>query len=277
MELAELGTEERAVENEIREMEDRLAQMKARRAWLKEQIREGINRQEAKLSSYRGALREAESEVKQFLKRPPLYISAVMGDEEGFMALPSNRRTSGMAREWWTKELSQLRTRKQEVEKERSALEDGAKMWQDSIQVVNEFEDDLRKQMTSGESQGSEMLKKQIDKMKEAIEKLQKTADVAEERGWNLLICAVGAELEAFKEGQKILESALEMIEPRTEEHEEHDDDETHTNNSSLLNELNEAQKETESVKSVEREDSEDDGPNLAELLVDKGHEDDTS
>ncbi|KAG9236447.1 hypothetical protein BJ875DRAFT_357719, partial [Amylocarpus encephaloides] len=147
MELAELRTEERAVNNEIRETEDRLAQMKARKRWLAEQIQEGVNKQEARLSSYRGALKEAESEVKQFLKRPPVHVPAVTGDEESFMALPSSRRTLEMAREWWNKEVTTLQTQKEEVNKERVALEEGAKSWQDVMQTVTSYEDDLRKQM----------------------------------------------------------------------------------------------------------------------------------
>ncbi|KAH6664707.1 hypothetical protein B0J14DRAFT_607549 [Halenospora varia] len=309
MELAELQTEERAVENEIREVEDRLAQMKARRGWLRERIREGINRQEAMLSGYRGALREAENEVKQFLKRPPIPVSVVMGEEEGFMALPVGRRTLGMAGEWWSKELSQLELRKKETENEKMALEEGAKLWKESIKIVNDFEDDLRKQMASGQNHGPEMLEKQIGKMRAVIDKLSQTAKTAEEKKWNLLICAVGAELEAFKEGEAILRRALGMVSPSHADNNSHEADshesehnelgrtETQTSltsNESLLNELNEAALETEIENDREaemgldierevgkdmressfrtaREESEDEGPPV-ELLVDGGY-----
>lgn len=258
-ELAELRTEERAVDNEIREMEDRLAQMKARKRWLGERISEGVNRQEARLSSYRGALKEAEFEVKQFLKRPPIMVSAIMGEDKGFLALPSSRRTLGMAKEWWNKEVSQLKTRKEEVEKEKLALEEGAQLWQDSVQVVTEFEDDLRKQMASA-SDPSTMQAKIADNMASVISKLSEAVAKAEERGWNLLICALGAELAAFKEGEGLLRGSLGTDSAETEEKQE----ESHKSESNGLEELN--------GQGGEREDNEDDGPNLAELLVEPGH-----
>ncbi|KAH7379718.1 hypothetical protein BKA64DRAFT_749893 [Cadophora sp. MPI-SDFR-AT-0126] len=265
-EIAELRTEERAVENEILEMEDRLAQMKARKRWLGERIKESINRREARLSSYRGALREVESEVKDFLRRPPIPVSAVMGDEEGFTALPASRRTLGMAKEWWNKEVAQLKTRQEEVEKEKAALEEGAEIWAESVKVVVDFEDDLRKQMASSDAQDSNLLRKQIDRMGEVIKTLSDTLGVAESRGWNLLICAVGAELEAFKEGEEILKGALSATKGKDKA--EHDD-ESHDGN--FTNGLEELNGQTQRSPSLDREDSEDDGPNLAELLVDRG------
>ena len=262
MEIAELRTEERAVENEIREMEDRLAQMKARKRWLGERINEAINKREARLSSYRGALREAESEVKEFLKRPPIQASVVLGDEEGFVTLPPGRRTLGMAKEWWAKEVTQLQLRKEEAAKEKSALEEGATLWVESVAIVTDFEDDLRKQMSGSEVQGVLKLREQISKMRGVIEKLEATTGIAEERGWNLLIAAVGAELEAFKEGEGILRHAMETLQKGAgSAYVEHEDT---------------AANVVERSESSEREESEDDGPNLAELLVDGRDPDDT-
>jgi len=307
MEIAELRTEEVALDNEIREMEDRLLQMKARKRWLGERIKESTNKQEARLSSYRGALREVESEVKQFLKRPPIPVSVVMGNEESFTALPSSRRTLGMAKEWWNKEVDTLQARKADVEKEKEALQEGAGIWQRSIDLVIEFEDDLRRQMASNEPQGADMLQRQVVKMGDVIGKLESSMRVAEEKGWNLLICAVGAELEAFKEGAGILNGALAVLQPPESEqgghhdyHENdslvdsrdgHEEESRHdTDTDSILNELNKGVdvdilgQETPSLHGtdgglgyhgrarLEREESvsDDDGPDLAELMVDR-------
>ncbi|CAG8971426.1 hypothetical protein HYALB_00002008 [Hymenoscyphus albidus] len=259
-ELEGLRTEEQAMDSEIREMEDRLAQMKAKKRWVGERISEAVNRQEARLSSYRGALREAESEVKQFLKRPPVTVSAIMGEEQGFMALPTNRRTLGMAKEWWNKEISQLRTRKEEVEKEKVALEEGAQLWQDSIQVVTEFEDDLRKQMAG--TPDPSMLQTQIDKMEPVIGKLSEAVKTAEERGWNLLICAIGAELAAFKEGEEMWRGVLRTISGVvTEKH-----DEIQPPPKSESHGLEEMDGQV-----VAREESEDEGPGPELLLEGNG------
>ncbi|PQE15846.1 hypothetical protein CJF30_00006251 [Rutstroemia sp. NJR-2017a BBW] len=204
----ELQTEERAVDTEIREMEDRLLQMKARKNWLGERIKERVNQRESRLSSYRGALREVEGEVQEFLRRPPVMVSLAMG-EEGFMSLPPKRRTLEMAGEWWSKEITHLQERKTEVEKEKEALEEGAKLWSECIGVVVGFEEELRAQMRSGGVGDKEVLRKQVGEMRRVIERLEGAVKVAEERRWNLLVCAVGAELAAFKEGEEILRGAL--------------------------------------------------------------------
>jgi DNA repair exonuclease SbcCD ATPase subunit len=287
-EISELRDEERAVETEIREMEDRLLQMKARQRWLKERINEGVNRREARLSGYRGALREVEGEVRQFLKAPPIPVSIVMGEEEGFVALPPSRRTLEMAKEWWSKEIGALHGRKKEVGREKEALEEGAKMWRESIDIVVEFEDELRRQMKSTEVQDVDGLRKQIGKMETAISKLEETVKIAEERGWNLLICVVGAELEAFKEGVAILRGALvglggASVEASFRTAETGSEDKTREVSSvdglhglDGLGEMGRVEGvggQLNREESLEREESEDDGPNLAELLVDHGGE----
>jgi hypothetical protein len=321
MEIAELKTEERAVDNEIREMEDRLMQMRARKRWLGERIREGVNRQEARASGYRGALREVEGEVKEFLRRPPVPVSVVMGGEEGFIALPPNRRTLGLAKDWWRKEVTRLQMRLNEVEKEKSALEDGAGLWTDTINAVVGFEDELRRQMAAGDGgKETEMLRKQVGKMGEVIRELEATMTAVSEKGWNLMICAVGAELEAFKEGERILRGALQVVDPdsahiqpsstHTSSEQEHDlfqdgngsQDDTNrehsseaeregrdnnliddtadesredTDNDSVLHELNNgvgalSHGHARASFGSEAESNSDEGPNLAELMVDR-------
>ncbi|KAF7893289.1 uncharacterized protein EAF02_000827 [Botrytis sinoallii] len=148
-EIAELRTEERAVENEIRETEDRLLQMKARRSWLADRINERVNQRESRLSSYRGALREVESEVQIFLTRPDGYE---------------------MAEEWWSKEINSLQARKLEVQKEKEALEDGAKLWEESVKTIVNFEDELRENMKSSKVGDIEGFKMQIDSGEQRLE-----------------------------------------------------------------------------------------------------------
>ncbi|KAJ8070127.1 hypothetical protein OCU04_000520 [Sclerotinia nivalis] len=211
-EIAELRTEERAVANEIRETEDRLLQMKARKNWLGERIKERVNQRESRLSSYRGALKEVESEVQEFLTRPPVMVSISMENEEGFMTLPPKRRTLEMAEEWWSKEINSLQERKLEVEKEKEALEDGAKYWEESVGTVMQFEDELRESMKSGKVSDVDGLRGQIGKMKQVIGKLAETVEVAETKGWNLLVIAIGAELQAFRQGKEILRGALKSM-----------------------------------------------------------------
>ena len=282
-EVAELRGEEKAVENEIREMEDRLAQMRARRGWIRERIREGENKREARLSSYRGALREVEGEVREFLRRPPLLNAAPAAVNEddgvgGFMDLPIGRRTLGMAREFWGREIEEIDRRKLDVESERMALDEGARIWGDAVKSVVEFEDRLRVQM-KGDMQDSEVLKEQVRNMGRVIEGLEGHLKVAEEKGWNLLICALGAEVEAFREGEGILKGALGMTEGVSCDEGQLLDDGVGEEKGSAMEELNglhetaEDSARRESHHSLDREDSEDDGP-PGELLVDNSLED---
>ncbi|KAG0645640.1 Autophagy-related 28 [Hyphodiscus hymeniophilus] len=205
-ELVELRNEEKAVDNEIREMEDRLAQMRARKKWIQERVGEGENRREARLSSYRGALREVEGEVREFLRRPPILpASSITIQEEaeggGFMDLPVGRRTLGMAKELWSREIREIEARKSDTAQEKEALEQGAHIWEDAARTVMDFEDGLRVQM-KGDMQNPDMLREQVRSMGRVIEGLAENLKLAEEKSWNLLICALGAELEAFREGE---------------------------------------------------------------------------
>ncbi|TVY52093.1 hypothetical protein LSUE1_G010389, partial [Lachnellula suecica] len=180
---SELEREEAAVDNEIQEMEERLQQLRNRKRMLGQQREEAVNKREARLSSYRGALRETEAQVREFLKRPP--VLARMSDEDGFYTLHHSRRTLGMAREWWEREAGTLRTKREETSKEKDALEEGAGMWQNAIEAVNTFEDELRAQMAGGEV-GKELFRGQIKKMGDVIGVLGGILDQAQERGWNL-------------------------------------------------------------------------------------------
>jgi hypothetical protein len=275
-EILALQKEERGIDGEIRDLEDRLMQLRARKNWLGERIREGINRREARLSSYRGALKEVESDVKEFLRRPPVARSIVMGKEEGFAALPPDRRTLGMVSEWWGKEVAALSDRKSLVEAEKGALEEGAEIWSSTMETVTTFEEDLRKQMTANKAQDNAGLREQVGKMRDVIDKLERNLGVAESKHWNLLVCAIGAELEAFKEGEGILKGALGMSSSSGGRESVENEDtfystEDGVNGLEVTTEgLKEGSKKEEVLaREDSREESEDDGPNLAELMVD--------
>lgn len=280
-EIFALQKEEREVDNEIRELEEHLMQLRAQKNWLGERIQEGINKREARLSSYRGALRELESEVKEFLRRPPVERSVVMGNEEGFTALPPARRTLGLASEWWNKERATLIDRKSAAKDEKRALEEGAEVWTSTIEIVTAFEEDLRQQMAANTAQDNAGLREQVGKMGDVIEKLERNLGVAESKHWNLLVCAIGAELEAFKEGEGILRGALGM-KPSSGGRESVENEDTFYSTDDGANGLDvtteglkEGNKSTdELVREDSREESEDDGPNLAELMVDHGSRD---
>ncbi len=222
-EIGELKTEKSAVEMEIRELEERLMNLRARERHLSRRIEEAENRTEAEMSSFREGRRGVESEIKEFLKRPPVLEVAIAvttrqtsraSEEESFLSLPPKRRTLEMARDWLSSTLNTLSTYREATEKEREALEEGASMWNDAISLVTTFEEDLRLQMSGGQQLANHDLKQQLARMGTIVRDLEAKAKAAEEKRWNLLICAIGAELEAFREGEGLLRGVMATLDP---------------------------------------------------------------
>ncbi|CRK32523.1 hypothetical protein BN1708_005783 [Verticillium longisporum] len=240
-ELRDLGDQHQALDQEIREMEETLVGMRNRRRWLGRKMEDVKNRREAGLSGYRGAMKEVEGEVSSLMRRPPiepLDLEVLMtdaserGDEdmaglasgEEFLQLIPERRTPALAMEWWQGEIVMLEARKNQIDKDREALESGLDLWNDCATLVAGFEANLRK-LLKGEATGKgkekaaspeEALRQHVAGMAGVIEQLQEYVDIAETNNWNLLICAVGAELEAFEEAERMLRDTLESSDEPT-------------------------------------------------------------
>lgn len=248
-ELRELREEHGTVAGEISELEERLVGLRNRRRWLDGRIEDVRNRREAGLSGYKGALKEVEGRVEAILARPPvkpLDVEAIAGPpqtqvyegEDGeqsqqvvdqspggteFLRMRPERRTMEMAKEWWESEVSILERRKGEVDKERLALEEGVEVWRGAVKVISDFEAGLRREMksggatdgsTNGKGKGNiltpeQAMFAQLSKMGAVMSELEELLHIAEEKGWNLLICAIGAELAAFREAEAMLREAL--------------------------------------------------------------------
>ncbi|KAK7743439.1 hypothetical protein SLS53_003973 [Cytospora paraplurivora] len=225
-ELEDLGSEHHGVCDEIRDLEERLAELKTRRRYLEGRMDDVKNRREAGLSGYKNALREVEETVKSFLARPPVKPLDVEALAEGmnedvspggveFLHLRPERRTSGMAGEWWENEVAILERRKSQVDTDRAALEEGIEVWEEVVSLVLDFEADLRKQMSNSvtetngkgkerELTAAETLKLQYERINAVVTGLEQRLRIAEGKGWNLLIAAIGAELEAFREAARL-------------------------------------------------------------------------
>jgi hypothetical protein len=158
-----------------------------------------------------------------------------------------------MAREWWEGEVAILERRKQDVDRERAALEEGVEVWKEAVKLVTDFEDGLMREM-KGEEEGrpfgeddrfgnqqrsskgkgkaspsggiagtselsspslaparspEQAMRNQLAKIHTVMASLEERLHVAEEKGWKLLICAIGAELEAFRQAEGLLRDAL--------------------------------------------------------------------
>lgn len=213
--ITSLRSEEQTLSAEIRDMETRLYQMKARQRHLSREIQGLDNSIQAKLSSYRESLRMAEKEAKGFLERPPEYVSGKGEEEKGFWALPRERRTLEMAGEDLRSRRGDIRGRLRGSEAESVALEEGREVWDEVCENVNGVERGLREEMrgigTRGrDGEGPKGMKRVLEMMDRAKREIEEKLDIAEQKNWRLLVCCIGAELEALIEGEGVLRAALE-------------------------------------------------------------------
>lgn len=208
--LQGMKVEEASLDADIKEVEGRLYEMKARQRVLKLEISGVENRAQAKLSSYRNALGLAEKEAKGLLARPLLEVERESRVKTGLWALPKERRTLEMMREHYGEEEGAIKGQIEGLEKERDALEEGGEIWAEVVETVMEVEEALRREMKSLQEETREVgMKRILERMKEALTKIEESLMAADEKGWNLLVAAIGAEAEALGEGYKILEGAL--------------------------------------------------------------------
>ncbi|KAH7166294.1 hypothetical protein EDB81DRAFT_282975 [Dactylonectria macrodidyma] len=232
-ELRELDAEQGSLGEQIRLMEEKLVGMRNRRRWVKDRISDVKNRRESGLSGYRAAGRDIDNEVRELLRRPPvtpLDPRAIMKTStadskadiespggQDFLRLRPERRTSEMARMWWKGEVDILERRKAQISDDREALVEGAKVWSEVTKLVADFEKTLRELINSGQHQrdGDEAMASQkaisghLASMDSVVQELEQRLQLSEERHWNLLICAIGAELEAFVEAQGLLKATF--------------------------------------------------------------------
>lgn len=231
-----LDAERYALGEEIQLLEAKLSRMRNRHRLLKERMDDIKNKREAGLSGYYGALGQVNNEARAFAQHPliaPLDPDLLrIGSEVGgvpattggaeFMRLIPKRRTMKMASSWWKAEVEVLRRCKERVDQERQALEKGGQVWEKVTQLVSQFESDLRQALKNGtvstsSAKGKETAPSEDDilldqrvRMADVIEKLRGYMRQSEENRWNLLICAIGAELEAFEDGYRVLKSMTE-------------------------------------------------------------------
>lgn len=211
-----LKAEEKTLASSIHDLETQLYEMNARHRQLIREM-DGLNNSvQSKLSSYESALALAEKDIKSFLSRPPVETSTKAST--GIWALPKERRTLEMAKEHYSEEQQTLKARFQAVQAEGRALEKGKVVWEAVVQEVTNVEKSLREEMQrmqsplvdTGKDGSTKGMNTILQTMRHARTSIESKLDLAETKGWRLLVCCIGAELEALNEGQAVLEGALE-------------------------------------------------------------------
>ncbi|KAH1987972.1 hypothetical protein KXW88_000158 [Aspergillus fumigatus] len=220
----ELLEESHQLEAEIQELETRLLEMKARHRSVIRELAQMEDAMESKLSSYKASLSLVESDIEKFLKDPPVKPDSVTSSHSTFYSLNPKRRTLEMAHEHWTTEQDDLRKKQKEVDAEIQALEEGGGVWKQVVGEVSGFENRLRSAMRRSiqaqsqllETEGHSKTNTENDQVQSIVEDLEHTTNrveqhlnLAEKKDWKLLICCIGAELEALREAREMLLDAF--------------------------------------------------------------------
>ena len=205
--------------------------MKARHRKLMRQATAVENSVQAKLASYTSSLRMLEDDVIKFLSVKPTEESSRPRSRDGqtsIWQLPAKRRTLEMARQHWNEERDLVVQQRESVEREKSALDEGAGVWREVVEQITDFERRLRTGMSqlssetrsaalhsgvSSENNASKGLRGLLEHMARLIEHLESKFELAKERNWNLLIAAIGAELDALRQGKQLLDHVLRSTE----------------------------------------------------------------
>lgn len=224
-----LRQEADALQADINNVELQLSDMKARHRKLLRQVAAVENSVQAKLASYTSSLGMLEVEVQKFLSLRPAGGSdsrpTSSDGKTSMWQLPPKRRTLEMAREQWTADRDAILHQRQYIEHERSALDEGAAVWKGVVAHVTDFEKRMRAEMANlsmssshsawedpppaQEQDNSGRLNELLGHLQTVLEHLETQFNLAEDRDWRLLIAAIGAELDALRQGKAILQNVL--------------------------------------------------------------------
>ncbi|KAJ5498097.1 hypothetical protein N7453_007148 [Penicillium expansum] len=216
----QLEEEARNLETDIHELETRLYEMKAKHRHLVNEISDINNSVDAKLSSYTESLSILDSDIRNYLRDPPIQPLSQSSSEPTFHSLNPKRRTLDMAREHWNTEQVVLHSRQQKVDAEILALEEGGGVWKQAVSDVTGFEKRLQANMrhyvemttSTTESGGSTspgykegLVKSILDDLERTTHRIESHLELAEDKDWKLLVCCIAAELEALREARGLL------------------------------------------------------------------------
>lgn len=227
-----LQQEAATVQHEITALEDRLMELRAQHRYLVHRVEEVESVAASQLSGHEGALRMVTHDIKDFLKHPPVRqalssrFDTIQQERADMYTLRPERRTLEMAQEQWSTELEQLHGHLNKTEREKEALLHGQEIWVEVVRRVEKFESQLADEMIMARSTGSNKDNTSVPSeallhdLASTTRFLQRELATAEKKNYKLLIAAIGAELEAFKQAQQLLDpdEVHKVINPDTDD-----------------------------------------------------------
>lgn len=172
----------------MQELRIRLSKLEDHHAALKYKLEELDSTVSSKTSSYQSALVTVKQRTSNFLAthRFPSPTTAI---------------------ESWTLEREALLAKRDQAKVEGEALLEGMVLWDETLSLVYSFEDRLGL-LISGR-RGGDISRDIMQGLEGVVEVLEQKLNSAEDKGWKLLVCCIGAELEAFKEAKEVMKKSL--------------------------------------------------------------------
>ncbi|CUS08248.1 unnamed protein product [Tuber aestivum] len=176
------------VEREMQGLRIRLSKLEDHHSALKYKLEELESTVSSKTSSYQSSLVTVKQRTSNFLAthRFPSPTTAI---------------------ESWTLEREALLAKKDQAKVEAEALLEGMVLWDETLSLVYSFEDKLGL-LISGR-RGGDINLDIMQGLEGVVEALEQKLESAENRGWKLLVCCIGAELEAFREAKEVMKKSL--------------------------------------------------------------------
>jgi len=190
---SELREQTATVADEIAVLRQKLRELEKSHKGMQAELAGLDNIVEARASSYKAALEAVSRKTVAFLR------------EQG-----GQQKSPETAAEAWGLEAEAYSEKREEAEREGGALREGMELWEGAMRRVCGFEEGLQKRIDAGGGrEAMEGLKEEIEKVAEELEDMVETA---ERRGWKLMVVAVGAELQAFREAGEVLKNQLRLV-----------------------------------------------------------------
>ncbi|KAI2638435.1 hypothetical protein GGS21DRAFT_439600 [Xylaria nigripes] len=226
---------------DIVKLEEKLRDLRRTKTKLETKIAEAKSTRDSELSGYKGALSECDKCINDFMTYPEVSVLEVEGlmaqradlqalagqHISGFelISLRPERRTLPMIKDWWEGEVRVLELCKVAVDKERAALDEGTRLWQDMLGRLEQHDQHLKltfnaiSQYTSEkhstpqfDREAGDVLKKQYALCKDTAHELEELHKYAETQGWKLLVTALGAEMHYFQGLKQQLGDTLQVV-----------------------------------------------------------------
>ncbi|KAI5309539.1 hypothetical protein KEM55_003013, partial [Ascosphaera atra] len=184
--LEKLTKEAYSLEISIREMENKLLDMKARHRLLTREIAEQQSSVDARMSSYKASLSLLDEEAREYLRSAtiqPLCPSSQFSATT--KSIDFERCSPEMAKEHWIREIASLHRRKKNVDDDITSLYEGGALWHEVMRTVAAFEKHLSAEVTIAKSPAETSSIKRM--LEETVTSLENSLQSAESKGWNLL------------------------------------------------------------------------------------------